>query len=92
MGSARNTDIFARNISRIWLPPKPPSAPAIAPRPPPYQQGYALFRKPKIAEAIAELIQERSEQTQIAADRVLQKLARVAFANIYDFMRVGDDC
>jgi len=56
-----------------------------------YQQGYALLRKPEIAEAIAELVQERSERTQITADMVLRKLARVAFGNIYDFMRVGEN-
>jgi hypothetical protein len=43
-----------------------------------------------IAEAIAELVQERSERARVAADQVVAELAKIAFVNMTDHMRIGE--
>ena len=55
------------------------------------EQGSQLLSKLMVQDAIAELVKARSERTQITADMVLTELARLAFANMWDFMRIGDD-
>jgi phage terminase small subunit len=42
----------------------------------------ALLRVPKVAQAVAEAQNARSRRTEVSADRVLQELARVAFADL----------
>jgi phage terminase small subunit len=54
------------------------------------QQAWDLLKKPEIEVAIAELQQARSQRCQITADMVLAELARLAFANMMDYMRIGD--
>lgn len=44
-------------------------------------EGHKLLRNPKIAKAIQEGMDARSERTQVTADRVLQELARIGFAD-----------
>lgn len=51
--------------------------------------GHENLRKPKIAEAIEKAMDKRSERTEITADRVLQELAKIGFANISDYLRVN---
>jgi len=43
------------------------------------------------ATAIAELVVARSGRTKVTADRVVEGLDWLAFANIFDFMRIGED-
>jgi phage terminase small subunit len=49
-----------------------------------YSQGQRLLKDVEIAAAIAEAQKQRSERTQITADRVLQELGRVGFSNLSD--------
>ena len=53
-----------------------------------YSIGFENLRKPEIQEAIQEAMARREKRTAITQDRVLQELARVAFANGTDFARV----
>lgn len=50
--------------------------------------GYENLRKPQISAAIEKAIQDRQRRTEITQDRVLQELARIAFANGTDFARI----
>ena len=51
--------------------------------------GYQLLQKPSVVEAIQDAMQERSKRTQVTQDRVLEELAAIAFANIYDALNTG---
>ena len=51
--------------------------------------GYQLLQKPSVVEAIQDAMQERSRRTQVTQDRVLEELAAIAFANIYDALNTG---
>lgn len=53
-----------------------------------YAIGFENLRKPDIQEAIHLAMSQREKRTAITQDRVLQELARVAFANGTDFARV----
>lgn len=53
-----------------------------------YSIGFENLRKPEIQEAIQKAMSRREKRTVISQDRVLQELARVAFANGTDFARV----
>ena len=53
-----------------------------------YSIGFENLRKPDIQEAIQIAMAQREKRTAITQDRVLQELARVAFANGTDFARV----
>lgn len=44
--------------------------------------GCKLLKNTKVAAYVSELQAQRSQRTQITADRVLQEIARIAFANI----------
>ena len=50
--------------------------------------GCENLSKPNIAEYIQQLQQERSERTQITSDKVLVEVARLAFSNIANFVKV----
>lgn len=54
-------------------------------------QGQRLLTNVDIAEAIAEAQQERAERTEITADRVLEELGKIGFANMQDYIRVTPD-
>lgn len=53
-----------------------------------YSIGFENLRKPEIQDAIQTAMAQREKRTAITQDRVLQELARVAFANGTDFARV----
>lgn len=53
-----------------------------------YSIGFENLKKPEIQEAIQEAMARRSQRTEITQDRVIQELARVAFANGTDFAKV----
>jgi len=55
------------------------------------QIGDENLKKPQIAEALAVAQAARAERTGITADAVLQELAKIGFANMQDYMRVGPD-
>lgn len=44
--------------------------------------GHENLRKPEIAAAIQRAQEERSKRTEVTADRVLQELARIGFADV----------
>lgn len=52
--------------------------------------GYENLRKPQIAAEIAKAQQKRAERTKITADRVLEELGKIGFANMQDFIRTTD--
>lgn len=51
--------------------------------------GYENLRKPEIKDAIEAYQRERSARTGVTADRVVQEIARVAFASLSDVMTWG---
>lgn len=52
--------------------------------------GAENLKKPQIQNAIARSMAERSRRTGVNADRVVQELARIAFANAGDLIDAGD--
>lgn len=50
--------------------------------------GYQLLQKTTVQAAVQKAMQEREQRTQITQDRVIQELAKVAFANGAAFARV----
>jgi phage terminase small subunit len=55
------------------------------------QIGHELLKKPEAAMYIAALKNQRSNRTQISADRVLEELSNIAFANIVDIVTADRD-
>lgn len=55
------------------------------------QVGYENLTKPDIAEAVCEAKITRSNRTEITQDRVLEELARIAFANFGDYLKVEEN-
>ena len=55
------------------------------------QMGAENLSKPNIAAAICEAKKTRSKRTEITQDRVLEELARIAFANVGDYLKVGEN-
>jgi phage terminase small subunit len=51
--------------------------------------GYEHLTKPHIQAALTEAMNARARRTEITADRVLQELALIGFANMADYMRAG---
>ncbi|BFH71224.1 terminase small subunit [Paenibacillus dendritiformis] len=51
--------------------------------------GQENLTKPDIQKAIQEAMDARAKRTEITADRVLQELAKIGFANITDYLRVS---
>ncbi len=49
------------------------------------------LRKPQIAAAIAEAQAERADRLKIDADTVLQEIAKLAYVNMRDFIRLTPD-
>lgn len=50
--------------------------------------GNRLIRNDKVKDYIAERIKEREQRTEITQDQVLKELAKIAFANITDFVDI----
>ncbi len=55
------------------------------------QQAYRLSQKPEIRAAVAAAMQRRSKRTEITQDRVLQELALIGFADMGDYLTLGED-
>ena len=53
--------------------------------------GHEVLRKPKVAAAVRAAKAERSQRTQITADRVLQELAAIAFTKTSDLVVWSED-
>jgi phage terminase small subunit len=56
-----------------------------------YSQGQRLLKHVEIATAVQEAMAKRADRTEITADRVMLELAKLGFANMADYMRVGSD-
>lgn len=50
-----------------------------------------LHKRPAVAEAISKELLVREKRTLISGDRVLQQLARIAFADVRELAQAGDD-
>ena len=55
------------------------------------KKGYCLLQEPKIHAAIKKAMDARAKRTEITQDRVLKEIAKLAFANMLDYMTVTDD-
>jgi len=53
-----------------------------------YAIGHENLRKPEIAEYIQQLMDKRSQRTEITADMVLREYAKIGFSNISDYLKV----
>ena len=56
-----------------------------------YSQGQRLLKNVEIQKRLKELIRERSERTEITADRVLQELAILAFSDLRNYITIDKD-
>lgn len=54
------------------------------------ETGYENLRKPQIAEYIQQLMDNRSERTEITADMVLKEYAKIGFSSITDYLKVEE--
>lgn len=54
-------------------------------------ESHRLLRNPKIEKAISEAMERRSQRTNITADRVLEQLAKFAFADIKSLMTWNEE-
>lgn len=53
--------------------------------------GWRMLRKPSVAAKIQAAMDERGERVQVTADNVLAEIAKLAFANIGDYVTVQED-
>lgn len=53
--------------------------------------GRQLLRKTPVARAISERQRAISERIGVTAERVVEELAKIGFANMSDYMKVGED-
>jgi phage terminase small subunit len=53
--------------------------------------GRALLKRWHIQQRVAELQAQRAVRTQVTSDRIVHELAKIAFANMADFVRVNED-
>lgn len=53
--------------------------------------GAENLKKPQIAAAVSQALEKRAQRTEITQDRVLYELARLAFSNMLDYIRVQPD-
>ena len=56
-----------------------------------YSIGDENLKKPEIKEAITKALAERSKRTTVDQDRVVTELAKIAFSNITDFLKIKDN-
>lgn len=52
--------------------------------------GYEFLKKPAIKEYVNKRIKDREQRTEITQDRVINELAKIAFANTTDYVEVED--
>ncbi len=50
------------------------------------EQGYQLLHNTTVQKAIQEAMAKRSKRTEVSADKVLEQLARIAFADLGEFV------
>src|SRR5260370_29273843 len=50
-----------------------------------------LLRRPVVKKIIAKLMKKRAQKLDLTAERVLKELAKLAFANMTDYMVIGPD-
>lgn len=50
-----------------------------------------LLRKPRVQRLIRKLMKRRAEKLDLTGERVLKELARLAFANMTDYIDIGPD-
>lgn len=50
-----------------------------------------IHQRPAVKKLIAEMQSARSQRTQITQDAVLQELAKLGFANMADYITIGED-
>jgi len=55
------------------------------------QIGYQQLQKPAVRAAIQKAMELRARRTEITADRVLQELAKIGFAQLGDFVEFGPE-
>ncbi|WP_026678207.1 terminase small subunit [Fictibacillus gelatini] len=48
--------------------------------------GYQLLQKTTVSEAVARAMAERSKRTGVSQDRVIEQLAKIAFADLKDYV------
>lgn len=53
------------------------------------EMGYELLTKPHVQVAIQAAMGKRAKKTEITAEKVLEQLARIAFANIGEFVEIN---
>ena len=51
-----------------------------------HNQGYRMMMNDEVGKAIQKAMDERSERTRVAVDRVIDELSLIAFANIHDYL------
>ena len=54
-------------------------------------EGSKQLAKPNIKKYVDQLLEEREKRTNITADRVLEELAKIGFANVGDVVRIESD-
>lgn len=55
------------------------------------RNGPRLLSNAVVAAAVTEAMAKRAEETKLSADSVVQELARLAFANMLDYIRITQD-
>lgn len=55
------------------------------------EQGARLLAKASVQSALQEAMKRREKRTEVTADRVVQELAKIAFADLKDFVEFGPD-
>lgn len=54
-----------------------------------FQQGYRLLKNVEVAEAIAKAQERLAKKFEVKAERIIEELAKIGFANMQDYMIVG---
>jgi phage terminase small subunit len=55
------------------------------------QQGSRLLLNVVVQEALGEIMQERAERCKVTVDDAIAELTKLGFANMLDYMRIGED-
>lgn len=55
------------------------------------EQGSRLLSNVIVSQAVAKAQLARSKRTEVTQDRVVRELAKIGFANMMDYMRIGED-
>lgn len=56
-----------------------------------YRTGADNLKKPQIAAALEKALAERAKRLEVTADRVVEELAKVGFANLLDYFHLTSD-